>query len=190
LNSELRAFWDDTREGLQHIDPRRVHHSAGCRRAHRQLLAGRLLLIDGATAYGDQKAGSISGLESTDDYTIRMTLEAPGSTWLLPLGDFRRYGHPTGARAARRGAGPTEVASVQPQSVGFGRCLPVRQVGNRPVSGDQTQRRLWWWRQGQTRLGLLQDADPRRRAPAAVGLSRELTTLAKMPEPRVKALIA
>jgi ABC-type transport system substrate-binding protein len=80
--------------------------------------AGRLLLIDGATAYGDQKAGSISGLESTDDYTIRMTLEAPDSTWLLTLGDFRRYGHPTGARAARRGAGPAEVASVQPQSVG------------------------------------------------------------------------
>ena len=53
---------------------------------------GRLLLIAGATAYGDQKAGSISGLESPDDYTIRMTLEAPDSTWLLTLGDFAGMG--------------------------------------------------------------------------------------------------
>ncbi|MBV8718169.1 MAG: hypothetical protein JOZ65_24130 [Chloroflexi bacterium] len=49
---------------------------------------GRLLDIQGATEYGDQQAPSISGLETPDDYTVKMTLRKPDSTWLLTLGDF------------------------------------------------------------------------------------------------------
>ena len=48
----------------------------------------RLLALDGATEYGDQKADSIKGLEMLDDYTIKMTLTVPDSTWLLTIGDF------------------------------------------------------------------------------------------------------
>jgi ABC-type transport system substrate-binding protein len=49
---------------------------------------GRLLDIQGATEYGDQQAPNISGLETPDDYTVKMTLRHPDSTWLLTLGDF------------------------------------------------------------------------------------------------------
>jgi ABC-type transport system substrate-binding protein len=49
---------------------------------------GRLLDIQGATEYGDQQAPSISGLETPDDYIVKMTLRKPDSTWLLTLGDF------------------------------------------------------------------------------------------------------
>jgi ABC-type transport system substrate-binding protein len=49
---------------------------------------GRLLDLQGATEYGDQQAPTISGLETPDDYTVRMTLRKPDSTWLLTLGDF------------------------------------------------------------------------------------------------------
>jgi len=49
---------------------------------------GRLLQIAGAPEYGDQKADKISGLETPDDYTLKMTLTVPDSTWLLTLGDF------------------------------------------------------------------------------------------------------
>jgi peptide/nickel transport system substrate-binding protein len=49
---------------------------------------GRLLDIQGATEYGDQQAPTISGLETPDDYTVKMTLRKPDSTWLLTLGDF------------------------------------------------------------------------------------------------------
>jgi len=49
---------------------------------------GRLLDIQGATEYGDQQAPKISGLETPDDYTVKMTLRKPDSTWLLTLGDF------------------------------------------------------------------------------------------------------
>ena len=49
---------------------------------------GRLLDIQGATEYGDQQAQTISGLETPDDYTVKMTLRKPDSTWLLTLGDF------------------------------------------------------------------------------------------------------
>ena len=48
----------------------------------------RLLAIDGATEYGDQKAATIKGLEALDDYTVRMTLIVPDSTWLITIGDF------------------------------------------------------------------------------------------------------
>jgi peptide/nickel transport system substrate-binding protein len=53
---------------------------------------GRLLDIQGATEYGDQQAPSISGLETPDDYTVKMTLRQPDSTWLLTLGDFSGLG--------------------------------------------------------------------------------------------------
>jgi peptide/nickel transport system substrate-binding protein len=49
---------------------------------------GRLLDIQGATEYGDGQAPSISGLETPDDATVKMTLRKPDSTWLLTLGDF------------------------------------------------------------------------------------------------------
>ncbi len=48
----------------------------------------RLLAIDGATEYGDQKADTIKGLEAPDDYTVKMTLTVPDSTWLITIGDF------------------------------------------------------------------------------------------------------
>ncbi|HEX5503226.1 MAG TPA: ABC transporter substrate-binding protein [Thermomicrobiales bacterium] len=53
---------------------------------------GRLLEIAGATEYGDQKAETISGLTTPDDYTVQMTLVAGDSTWLLTLGDFAGMG--------------------------------------------------------------------------------------------------
>jgi ABC-type transport system substrate-binding protein len=49
---------------------------------------GRLLDIQGATEYGDQQAPTISGLETPDDSTVKMTLRRPDSTFLLTLGDF------------------------------------------------------------------------------------------------------
>jgi ABC-type transport system substrate-binding protein len=49
---------------------------------------GRLLGIKGATEYGDQKADSIVGLETPDDYTLKVTLTGPDAVFLLTLGDF------------------------------------------------------------------------------------------------------
>lgn len=48
----------------------------------------RLLAIQGAAEYGDQKADHISGLETPDDHTVKMTLAIPDATWLLTIGDF------------------------------------------------------------------------------------------------------
>jgi peptide/nickel transport system substrate-binding protein len=53
---------------------------------------GRLLLIDGALEYGDQTADTITGLETPDDYTVKMTLATADATWLLTLGDFAGLG--------------------------------------------------------------------------------------------------
>ncbi|HEX5417786.1 MAG TPA: ABC transporter substrate-binding protein, partial [Chloroflexota bacterium] len=53
---------------------------------------GRLLEIAGATEYGDQKAETISGLTTPDDYTVQMTLVKADSTWLATLGDFAGMG--------------------------------------------------------------------------------------------------
>jgi peptide/nickel transport system substrate-binding protein len=53
---------------------------------------GRLGQIEGATDYGDQKADSISGLSTPDDYTLKMMLVAPDATWLQTLGDFAGMG--------------------------------------------------------------------------------------------------
>jgi peptide/nickel transport system substrate-binding protein len=52
---------------------------------------GRLLDIQGATEYGDQQAPTISGLETPDDYTVKITLRKPDSTFLLTLGDFSGF---------------------------------------------------------------------------------------------------
>jgi len=48
----------------------------------------RLLALDGATEYGDQKADTIKGLEAPDAQTVKMTLTTPDSTWLITIGDF------------------------------------------------------------------------------------------------------
>jgi peptide/nickel transport system substrate-binding protein len=48
----------------------------------------RLLALDGAAEYGDQKADTIRGLEAPDDLTVKMTLTTPDSTWLITIGDF------------------------------------------------------------------------------------------------------
>lgn len=49
---------------------------------------GRLLGIEGAADYSEQKAETIKGLEAIDDHTLKVTLTIPDSTWLLTLGDF------------------------------------------------------------------------------------------------------
>ena len=53
---------------------------------------GRLLQLDGATEYGDQKADTITGLVAPDDATVKMTLKTPDATWLSTLGDFAGLG--------------------------------------------------------------------------------------------------
>ena len=49
---------------------------------------GRLLAIDGAADYGDQKTDTIKGLTAPDANTVKMTLTVPDSTWLITIGDF------------------------------------------------------------------------------------------------------
>ncbi|MGI8858191.1 MAG: ABC transporter substrate-binding protein [Thermomicrobiales bacterium] len=49
---------------------------------------GRLLAIDGAADFGDQKTTTIKGLEAPDANTVKMTLTVPDSTWLITIGDF------------------------------------------------------------------------------------------------------
>ncbi|MFN8514351.1 MAG: ABC transporter substrate-binding protein [Thermomicrobiales bacterium] len=53
---------------------------------------GRLLGIDGAADFGDQKADKIKGLETPDPYTVKITLAAPDSTFLLTIGNFAGMG--------------------------------------------------------------------------------------------------
>ncbi len=53
---------------------------------------GRLLQIEGAAEYGDQKADTITGLETPDDQTVKMTLKTPDATWLSTIGDFAGMG--------------------------------------------------------------------------------------------------
>jgi ABC-type transport system substrate-binding protein len=53
---------------------------------------GRLLELEGAAEYSDQRAESISGLEAIDDYTVKMTLTQPDSVWLITLADFAGLG--------------------------------------------------------------------------------------------------
>ncbi|MGH2560753.1 MAG: ABC transporter substrate-binding protein [Thermomicrobiales bacterium] len=53
---------------------------------------GRLLGIEGAEAYGEGQADSISGLATPDDYTVQITLAQPDSAFLVNLGNFSGLG--------------------------------------------------------------------------------------------------
>jgi peptide/nickel transport system substrate-binding protein len=53
---------------------------------------GRLLGIKGATEYGDQKADSVAGLATPDDYTVEVTLAEPDAAFLVNLGNFSGLG--------------------------------------------------------------------------------------------------
>ncbi|MGH2534823.1 MAG: ABC transporter substrate-binding protein [Thermomicrobiales bacterium] len=53
---------------------------------------GRLLGIEGAEAYGEGQADSISGLATPDDYTVQITLAQPDSAFLVNLCNFSGLG--------------------------------------------------------------------------------------------------
>lgn len=53
---------------------------------------GRLLGIAGAEEYGDQKADSISGLQTPDDDTVVMTMAKPDAAFLVNLCNFSGLG--------------------------------------------------------------------------------------------------
>jgi len=48
----------------------------------------RLLSLDGAAEFGDQKADKIKGLETPDDRTIKMTLATADAVWTQTISDF------------------------------------------------------------------------------------------------------
>ncbi len=48
----------------------------------------RLIALDGAAEYGDQKAATIKGLETPDDLTIKMTLTTADAVWTQTISDF------------------------------------------------------------------------------------------------------
>ncbi len=50
--------------------------------------SSRLSIIDGAADYAVQKADKIKGLETPDDYTIKMTLTTPDAVWTQTISDF------------------------------------------------------------------------------------------------------
>ncbi len=56
------------------------------------LWRGRLLGIEGAQAYGDQKADSISGLATPDDFTLQITLAEPNAAFLVNFCSFSGLG--------------------------------------------------------------------------------------------------
>jgi peptide/nickel transport system substrate-binding protein len=53
---------------------------------------GRLRPIEGVEAYANQQAETISGLETPDERTVRMTLTEPNAVWLLELANFSGFG--------------------------------------------------------------------------------------------------
>lgn len=53
---------------------------------------GRLLGIEGAEAYGNQEAESISGIATPDDHTVQVTLTQPDSAFLIVLCNFSGLG--------------------------------------------------------------------------------------------------
>jgi ABC-type transport system substrate-binding protein len=53
---------------------------------------GRMLAIAGAQNYADGKADSISGVETPDQRTVKLTLAAPDATFLLTLADYSGLG--------------------------------------------------------------------------------------------------
>ena len=54
--------------------------------------SSRLSIIDGAPAYAIQKADTITGLETPDEYTIKMTLTTPDAVWTQTISDFAGLG--------------------------------------------------------------------------------------------------
>lgn len=50
--------------------------------------SSRLSIIDGAADYAVQKADKIKGIETPDDYTIKMSLSAPDAVWTQTISDF------------------------------------------------------------------------------------------------------
>ncbi len=48
----------------------------------------RLLIIDGAADFGDQKTDKIKGIEMPDDLTVKMTLTTADGVWLQTISDF------------------------------------------------------------------------------------------------------
>jgi ABC-type transport system substrate-binding protein len=55
------------------------------------ILKGRLANVVGATAYGDQQAETITGLEKVDDRTLTITLDQPNAAFLTLLGGFSGF---------------------------------------------------------------------------------------------------
>ena len=55
------------------------------------ILKGRLAGVSGATAYGDQQAETISGLQKVDDRTLTITLDEPNAAFLTSLGTFSGF---------------------------------------------------------------------------------------------------
>jgi peptide/nickel transport system substrate-binding protein len=53
---------------------------------------GRMLAIAGAQEYADGTADTISGVETPDDITVRLTLAEPDGTFLLTLADYSGLG--------------------------------------------------------------------------------------------------
>jgi len=53
---------------------------------------GRLINIAGAKAYSTQQAASVSGIETPDDYTVRLTMQNPDAAFLVTLGNFSGLG--------------------------------------------------------------------------------------------------
>lgn len=53
---------------------------------------GRFLDIAGAAEFDEGKAQTISGLETPDDRTVRVTLKAPDAAFLVTLGDYSGLG--------------------------------------------------------------------------------------------------
>ncbi len=67
---------------LRH-DPRIGSHAGRC--AHAILGRGLPVPIKGAEAFARGKTESVEGIEAVDDHTLRITLEAPATTFLLGL---------------------------------------------------------------------------------------------------------
>ena len=126
---------------------------------------GRLLDIQGATEYGDQQAPTISGLETPDDYTVKMTLRHPDSTWLLTLGDFS--GLSILPEHTLKDVAPDQLQqhpfSLNP-SVSAGAFQFVQYQTDQYAELKRND--TYWRRQGEARPDLLQDPGGRRRAGA------------------------
>ena len=133
---------------------------------------GRLLAIDGAADYGDQKTDTIKGLTAPDDYTVKMTLTVPDSTWLITLGDFAGPEHPLQGRDGEHRAGPDGEVAVRLRPHALGRRICLRGLEGGPVPASQAQRDLCGRPEGEARFDLLQSDLTARRRPRATRLGR------------------